>query len=269
MDYIRQAKASRALSAMREAQLTSPAAVPNLTNHPSGHFRPASEVKLDRDHLESKRIIAHDFTDPRSTAFDMLRTQVILAMAERGWRMLAVTSPTQGCGKTLTATNLALSIARQPETPVLLVDLDLRKPQIATSLGVKRDQGVLSTLRGETPLPSAIFRATVDRYGFAALITERATRNASELVGHSSMTALLQSFRRDFASHFVIFDTPPMLSTDDTLRLLPYMDCVLLVAAVGTSTTSDIEHCKQHLSSANIIRVVLNKTRESIARYYY
>jgi protein-tyrosine kinase len=268
MDYIRQAvqraRASRRLSAMQEL----PPPIANPTAHPSSQFHPASVVNLDRNHLESKRIIAHDISDPRSTAFDMLRTQVFLEMKAGGWRMLGITSPTPGCGKTLTAVNLALSIARQPETAVLLVDLDLRKPQIAACLGIKTDRGVISTLRGETPLTAAIFRATIDRYGLNVLVTERATQNASELVGSRNMTTLLQSLRRDFASYIVIIDTPPMLSADDTLRLLPQLDCVLLVAAVGTSTTSDIEHCKRHLNSAHVLRVVLNKVRET-TQYYY
>jgi protein-tyrosine kinase len=261
MDNIRQAaqlaRATQRLSEMQEAQLASPPGVPALAAHPSGQFHPATVVKLDRDHLESKRIIAHDISDPRSTAFDMLRTQVLLEMAKNRWGMLAITSPTPGCGKTLTAINLALSSSRQPETPVLLVDLDLRKPQVAACLGVKRDQGVLSTLRGETPLAAAVFRATTDRYGLTVLITEGPTKNASELVGSSSMTTLLQNLRRDFASHIIIIDTPPMLSTDDTLRLLPQMDCVLLVPSVGTSIAVSIGHSPRGPASTNSLRAPL------------
>ena len=59
-----------------------------------------------------------------------------------------------------------------------------------------------------------------------------------------------------------------MLVADDFLTLLPQIDCVLLVGAVGTSTVSDIEHCKRHLQSANVIRVVLNKARETNRPYY-
>ena len=70
MDHIRQAKASRALSAMQEAQLTSQSAVPNLTNHPSGHFRPASEVKLDP---RPSRVQAHHCARRFRSTFHRLR----------------------------------------------------------------------------------------------------------------------------------------------------------------------------------------------------
>src|SRR5262249_52416000 len=66
-------------------------------------------VKLNWTHLEQRRIVAHNVVDPRSKAFDMLRTQVLQAMDQKNWQFLAVTSPTEGCGKTVTAINLALS----------------------------------------------------------------------------------------------------------------------------------------------------------------
>ena len=84
--------------------------------------------------------------------YDMLRTQVLQSMSVGGWKVLGVTSPTPGCGKTVTATNLALSIARLPDHLVVLVDLDLQKPQIANSLGiVSTGGGVLDLLEGDPP----------------------------------------------------------------------------------------------------------------------
>ena len=69
------------------------------------------------------------------------------SMGVGGWKVLGITSPTPGCGKTLTAINLAFSIARQPDQSVLLVDLDFQKPQVANSLGlVPAHDGVLGLL---------------------------------------------------------------------------------------------------------------------------
>ena len=109
---------------------------------------PAKEIPLDARHLEAQRIIAHDVRDPRSRAFDMLRTQILQSMDLKSWQFLGITSPTEGCGKSVVAINLALSIARQPERQVLLVDLDLQKPQVANYLGLKCDRGVLNVLAG-------------------------------------------------------------------------------------------------------------------------
>src|SRR6266404_1836280 len=62
---------------------------------------PRHEIKLNGTHLESRRIISHDGADPRSRSFDMLRTQVLQSMDPKNWKILAVTSPTPGCGKTV------------------------------------------------------------------------------------------------------------------------------------------------------------------------
>ena len=238
------------------------------TDHRQLAMRMSPAFQLDRAHLESKRVVAHDISDPRSSAFDMLRTQVLQTMDLKGWRVLAVTSPTAGCGKTLIATNLALSIARLPERSVLLLELDLRRPRIAATLGLKRELGVLGVLQGKVQLPEAITPIGVDRYRIDVMIAEQSVPNASEWIASSRMKALLGLIRRDFPHHIVIVDTAPMLATDDFLTLLPMIDCVLLVGTVGVSTISDIENCKRPLQADTIVRVVLNKARENNRTYY-
>jgi Mrp family chromosome partitioning ATPase len=221
------------------------------------------------EYLESKRIIAHDDTDPRSKPFDMLRTQVLQPMDQKGWKIIGITSPTPGCGKTVTAINLAFSIARQPDRSVLLVDLDLQKPQVANSIGVKRESGVVSVLEGRTSLSNAIIQARVGNHRVLVLPVENSTSGSSALVASRAMSTLLQEIRRDYRSATVILDLPPMLSSDDVIAVLPQLDCVLLVAAVGTSTVSQIEECNNHLQSAEVIRFVLNKVPEWGPQYYY
>src|SRR5262249_5362367 len=141
-----------------------------------------------------------------------------------------------GCGKTLTAINLALSIARQPERSVLLVDMDLPRPQVGNYLGIKSQQGLLSVLEGRTALADAIVQSRIGDHQFLVLPTEAPRLASSELVASRAMSTMLQDFRRDFRSRIVILDMPPMLSSDEVIALLPQIDCVLLVAAVGTST---------------------------------
>jgi protein-tyrosine kinase len=230
----------------------------------SGHFK---EIELSREHLEKCRLIAHNAADPRSSAFDMLRTQVLQAMDQRNWQFLAVTAPTAGCGKTVTAANLALSIARQPERSVLLVDLDLHRPQVANSLGIKCQHGLLSVLDGRAALTDAMIQARIDSLRFLVLPAEAPTLGSSELIASRAMSSLLQAIKKEHRAQTVIFDMPPMLSSDDVISLLPQIDCVLLVAAVGTSTVSEIKQCSRHLQTAEVVRLVLNKTSETTVGY--
>jgi protein-tyrosine kinase len=233
----------------------------------STRLRPG-EIGLDAHHLESHRIIAHDVRDPRAKSFDILRTQVLRTMDTSHWQMLAVTSPTPACGKTLTSVNLALSIARQPDRAVLLVDLDLQKPQVAATLGLSCNTGVLSVIEGGARLQDAMISARIGGSRIAVLPTEQGITGSSEWMTSAGMRAMLQAIRSDFHSWTVILDMPPVLTGDDVIAVLPQIDCALLVAAAGKSLLSDIEEAARHLLTTEVIRVVLNKVTEQAARYY-
>lgn len=229
----------------------------------------SSVVPLDPLHLETRRIIAHDDTDYRARSFDMLRTQVLQAMDQKNWRILGITSPSPGCGKTLTAINLALSIARQSERAALLVDLDLQKPQVAASLGIHRESGVLSVLQNQTSLSDAIVHTEVAGTQLAVLAAESPTSNSSTWMTSRAMAALLQELRTNYRDHSVILDLPPMLAADDVIALMPQLDCALLVAAIGTTTAAEVAECNGHLQGAQVLRIVLNKVPRLNTRYYY
>jgi protein-tyrosine kinase len=228
----------------------------------------SQEIELDVAHLHSQRMVAYDGRDPRSRPFDMLRTDILRSMDLKGWRTLAVTSPTPNCGKTLTAINLALSIARQPERQVLLADLDLRKPQVAACLGLERADGVLGVIEGRIEMDDAVIRARAGASKLEVLPTA-STSDSSDLVSSSAMRMLLQDVRGHGQSRIAILDLPPLLTGHDVISILPLVDCVLLVAAVGTSTVSEIEECNKHLKATDVIRFVLNKVPESSQRYAY
>ena len=144
------------------------------------------EVRLSADHLEANRIVAHGTSGQHGRYYDMLRTQVLQEMDKKSWQFLAVTSPTAGCGKTVTACNLALSIARLPERSVLLVDLDLRKPTVAKYLGIGGNGGVLSVLEGRAPLSSAVLQASIGPNSMLVL-PGSVSSNSSEWMASQTM----------------------------------------------------------------------------------
>jgi protein-tyrosine kinase len=222
-----------------------------------------SVYELDVSHLEAHRIIAHDSADPRSASYDMLRTQVLRAMDSAGRNLLAITSPTAGCGKTLTAINLALSIVRKPDRSVLLIDMDIQKAQVARCLGLKFENGLLSVLQERMTLASALVRTRVGKNGLMVLPTESAASGSSDWMTSPAMELLFQQIRREFPSHTIIVDLPPILYRDGVIAILPYIDCILLVAAIGISTVSEIQDCSKYLQAAEVVRFVLNKTREA------
>lgn len=266
---VERAKASATAPVPTPGRLSSnraPSRSTSSTSRPEG-IEKAKETELNREHLEACRLIAHNAADPRSSSFDMLRTQVLQAMDQRNWQFLAITSPTPGCGKTVTAINLALSIARLPERSVFLIDMDLQRPQVASSLGLKCQSGLLSVLDGRAALADAVIQARIDSSQMLVLPTEGPMFGSSELIASRAMGSLLQAIKRDYRSRIVILDMPPMLTGDDVIAILPQIDCVVLVAAVGTSTVSEIKQCSKHLQASEVVRLVLNKTPETTIAY--
>lgn len=238
-------------------------------NAPGGGEK-IQEAALDFAHLQSHRVVAYDGKDIRSRPFDILRTEVMRSMDLKGWKTLAVTSPTPGCGKTLTAVNLALSLARQPEREVFLADLDLRKPHVAACLGLKCRDGLLGVLEERLEVGSAIVRARAGGSRLEILPTA-ATSNSSDLVASTAMRMLLQNLTGHGQSRIAILDLPPLLMGHDAISILPQVDCVLLVAAVGNSTVGEIEECNKYLQANEVVRFVLNKVTDSAPgiRYSY
>jgi len=151
----------------------------------------------------------------------------------------------------------------------VLVDFDLQKPQIANSLGLTpAEGGVLDLLEERTTLRQAAMPVRAGKHRIVVLPTE-STRVSSELMGCRAMRNLLQDLRKSYQSHIIIVDLPPVLTSDDVIAVLPHIDCVLLVAAVGHSKASEIEECNRHLQSSHLVRLVVNKATDATANYYY
>jgi Mrp family chromosome partitioning ATPase len=224
---------------------------------------------LNAAHLASNRIIAYEHGGTHATSFDMLRTQVLQSMDAKEWRFLGITSPTSNCGKTVTAVNLALSIGRQPERSVLLVDLDLRKPQVAKCLGLKPNNGVLSVLENRSPLADAIVEVGIGDCRMMVLPTESPTSRSSDRMASRAMNEMMRQIKQEFESQIIIVDLPPLLTSDDVLAVLPKLDCVVLVTAVGITTPAEINESTRHLLSTEVVRLVVNKVQPSKSKYYY
>jgi protein-tyrosine kinase len=253
--------------AVERARATGSSNAPRIADAPTLVGPQSQEVELDPSWLLSQRIVAHDGEALESRPYDVLRTQVLQAMDANGWRILGVTSPTPGCGKTLTALNLSLSFARQQDGPVALVDLDLRKPEVAKRLGLKsRISAVPDLLEGQTTFRNAVVFARAENQRLWVL-PSRPVKGSAELMGSAAMQDLLQSLKRD--CRIVVLDLPPVLSGDDVMCVLPHIDCFLLVTAVGLTKTKDVEESMRHLDPSKLVRLVVNKDTAARPNYYY
>jgi protein-tyrosine kinase len=224
-------------------------------------------VGLDPVHLEDNRIVAQNNNDPTGWIFDTLRTQVLQIMEENNWRSLAIISPTQAAGKTTVAVNLAISIAKQPQKTAMLVDFDLRRPNVAKYLGIKHEKSLNDYLSSNTDLSEIIVNPNIPHLTIIA--TNKPVKMSSETLSSTKIQKLVIELKERYDSRIVIFDLPPILSADDAMVLLPLVDCALLVLGDGLHSESEITQTMRLLSKSNILGAVVNRAEVEHTPYYY
>jgi len=232
-----------------------------------GAWEGLSPLVVDHEAAANNRIITLNRLSSAHAAFDMMRTKILQNMRENNWTSVAITSPTPGCGKTFSALNLAFSLANQKDCRTALLDLDMKRPQVGKTLGIRDAASMESFLRGELQADD-IFRRHGGNLAIAA--NKQAVQFSAELLQSAASTQALQDMRERMRPDVVIYDLPPMLSTDDVLAFLPNVDCVILVAAAEQSTLSEIDICEQTLAEkTSVLGVVLNKCKFSAEKYGY
>lgn len=223
-------------------------------------------VQLDDRRLARGRVIAHRKTDPAHVPFDMLRTRVMRAMTERGWRSVMVTSPTPRCGKTTVALNLAFSFARRSDGRTLLLDLDFVRPSIGRLLGLGARRSIVDLLTGAAEPEDCLLRYS-DRLALGIATGSR--RDSAEVLQSALAGAALLNVARRYAPDVIVYDLPPLFAIDDALAFAPRADCALVVAAEGESMLEEIDDCVDQLSRVtNVLGVVMNKSVHRERGYY-
>jgi protein-tyrosine kinase len=212
-----------------------------------------------RQLLEENRIIHDGFPEWALTRYKMLRTTVIQQMRVHDWKTLAVVAPQDGAGKTVTAINLAISLASQGGHDVYLVDLDLRNPSIADYLGLPDDgPGLADYLSEEVELADILWDIGVDN--LTVLGNRDQMSDSSEQLVSKRMQEMYADFGYASQKPLVVYDLPPVLTTDDAVAITPYVDCMLMVAAERETKREDLKHAVEMLSGTDIIGISLNKS---------
>ena len=209
---------------------------------------------LERHRLASVR---HDTTaDP----FRLLRTQVLMQMRQNGWQTLAVTSPNKGAGKSTVALNLAMSFAMEADYTALLVDADLRDPDVRHMLELEPGPGLVDYLLGDAALEDLLIHPNVGN--LVVLPGGAPVANTSELMRSPMMADMIREMRARYHDRLIVFDVPPVLAGADTLALSAYMDATILLVEECKTRRDDIERSCELLSGSNLMGIVLNKSRE-------
>jgi protein-tyrosine kinase len=250
-------KLAKALEKARIQRNHALASAPPPKNYQDLPRIPAVNAVHISDHvMEHHRIVAHRTRSKEADTFRILRTQVLQAMAQGGMKTLGITSPNYGDGKTTIALNLALSIALDLNQTVLLVDLDLRKPNVMDYLGLIAPVGLTDYFTNDVPIADCLIRPSFER--LSLLPAGRMLENSSEVLGSPKIAALAEELKTRYPDRLIIYDLPPVLAQDDPMVFLPHVDGLLLVVREGSTRTSDLKASLRALSSAHVIGTVLN-----------
>jgi capsular exopolysaccharide synthesis family protein len=216
----------------------------------SDPVRTVAGARLDR------RLLAAMAADSiAAEQYRALRTRIFHADNGAAVRVVLVTSPGRGEGKTLTASNLGLTMAQDYQRRTCIVDADLRHPQLQRLFGLPDGPGLSDVLAGEATLEEALI--TVEDHQITILPAGRTPARPAELLGTTAMRRTIETLRSRFDR--VVVDAPATTPLADVGILTPLVDSVLLVVRSGTTSKPAIHDAVAAIDRSKLLGVVLNE----------
>jgi Mrp family chromosome partitioning ATPase len=217
-------------------------------------------TELDHKLLNRNLLVTLD-ANQKATPFDILRTKAQILMQKNGWSRLGITSPTAACGKTTTALNVGLGFTRQSDLRVILIEFDLRRPNIARALGHSPEKDITEMLCGDVPFAEQAVRV---RDNLAISMARHSISDPTSVMTSKKTHATLADIERRYAPDLMIFDLPPVLFSDDTRAFLKELDCALIIAKSEATSVAQIDACEREVAEhTNVLGVVLNQCRHT------
>lgn len=224
------------------------------------HLEPTAKA------MAKARIYANEATND-AQHFDILRTKLLLEMRRNDWVRIAITSATPGCGKTTMACNLIAGLGRQPEVRGMLFDLDFRRPSVAKLFGVTPPNSLEDVLTGEVAFADHAQRLHDNT---CVAMTSRVVSDPARLILSTNTTELFDEIQDDYRPDLMLFDTPPVLLSDETRGLLKHVDAVVIVAAAESTSVAQVDEVEREVAQyTSVAGIVLNKCRYMEENYGY
>ena len=227
-------------------------------------------LSIDPSIYRKRRIVLGDTGSGAKSAYNVLRTRVLQRLRTNNWNKLAISSPGPSEGKTLTAINLGISMAREGHQRVVLFDSDLQRPSISTYLGVKDAEYYLDHyISGDAKPENILYSTSIEN--FWVIPNNRSIQNSSEILASDEIKKLVSWIESIDSNCAILFDLPPLLISDDVLAISPLIDTLLLVLAEGRTTREAARTTRELIEDHNIdfMGTVLNKSSDRMATYKY
>jgi len=232
-------------------------------------------VEIDFARLKARGFVTPDApTTQIAEEFRVIKRPIIRNALGQGGpqvrhgNLIMVTSALPGEGKTFTSLNLALSIATEIDSRVLLVDGDVAHPSIPESLGIPHGPGLLDLLTTDKlDFADAMIKTNVDKLSVLPAGTRH--RRSTELLASEQMLSLLREIASRYPDRIVIFDSPPLLATTEARVLAANMGQIVMVVAADATSQHAVNQALTTVEGCEIVMMVLNKaSRTDVGAYY-
>lgn len=173
--------------------------------------------------------------------------------------LVMIGSALPGDGKTFNCINLALSMASEKDTTVLLVDADVAKPHVSRLLGIQQEPGLIDALLDETlDIGDLILRTNIPR--LRVLPAGQVNAEATELLASRRMEDITKQLSRRYADRMVVFDSPPLLATSEARVLASLMGQIALVVCAGKTPRNAVTEAVDSIDPDKPVNLILNRS---------
>lgn len=211
------------------------------------------------------------FYEPKATVSEQyrtLRTNLQSLSPKTPIRAITITSSTHSEGKTITAINLAISMAKDlNKKQILLVDGDLRRASMSKYLGVKAELGLADLISNGANMDDALLNLGIDNLTF--LPAGKSSHNPAELLGSDKLPKLISQLKSKY--DYLIFDTPPIIPVTDAGLLGAQTDGVVMVIQAERTQKGVVKHSEGLLkqAQARLLGYILTNIQYHIPGYIY
>ena len=226
-----------------------------------------SIFSLDRQILRKNNIVGFNNRAIETRAFNLLRTTFAKNLKAEGYRVVGITSAAPDAGKSFLTVNLGASLSFVSDGPVFLVDLDLRRASLASSIGLEPGASVNDYLSGgESDLLQIGVR--IKGSEVAVFPAARTRKPPVELLAGDRLADMMATLRSINETATVLVDLPPVFADDDAMIIAEHLDAYLLVVDAGKTTKNQVKQALAMMQPTSCIGTVINRYRGGLTDPY-
>lgn len=234
----------------------------------------SKRVDIDVERLKAAGYITADNTgSPIATEYRVVKRPLLDNISGRSAakvenaRVIMVTSALPGEGKTFTSVNLAMSIALELDSRVLLVDADVTRPSVMAQLGLRESRGLMDVLLDPAlDLSDVLLRTNVEK--LSLLPAGSADARSTELLASDAMVRFVAEAAGRYRDRILVFDAPPLLATTEARVLAKHMGQIVVVVEADRTTHGALHDALETIRGCPVVATLLNKaTRSDLGTY--